>query len=198
MEATSYDNIYCYAGSEVLINKFEEHDPKILSQYERMFTGARIIDLLKKPIQGAFDLKHLKKIHFYIFQDIYPWAGELRRVNISKEILFCDAQYVENMINKVFKKLKEEDYLKHCSTKDIASRAAYYLGEINAVHPFREGNGRAQREFIRELLLPLGYRVDYSRCAPTMMLQASINAFAEDYNLMTELFAKCIINKPLN
>ena len=198
MEASSYDKIYCYAGSEVLINKFGEHDPKILSQYERMFTGARIIDLLKKPLHGTFDLKHLKKIHFYIFQDIYPWAGQLRRVNISKEILFCDAQYVENMINKVFFKLKEEDFLRQCTAEDLPSRAAYYLGEINAVHPFREGNGRAQREFIRELLLSIGYRVDYSRCDPGMMLQASINAFAEDYSLMTELFTKCIINKPLN
>ncbi len=198
MEAATFDKVYCYPGTEVLINNFDERDPKILSQYERLYTGARIVDLLKSPLKGKFDLKHLKAIHKYIFQDVYPWAGELRVVNISKEILFCDAQYIENTIKKVFDELKKDDFLKSCSDSDIAYKAAYYLGEINAVHPFREGNGRAQREFIRELLLPLGFKVDYSKCDPKMMLYASINAFAGDYDLMTELFDKCIIAKPQN
>ena len=198
LEATTFDKVYCYPGTEVLINNFNEHDPRVLSQYERLYTGARIIDLLKKPIQGKFDLPHLKAIHKYIFQDIYPWAGELRQVNISKEILFCDSQFIEKTINKVFDELAQENFLRDCSEKKIAEKAAYYLGEINAVHPFREGNGRAQREFVRELLIPLGFKVDYSLCDPKMMLYASINAFAGDYELMTELFDKCIIAKPQN
>ena len=198
MEATTFDKVYCYPGTEVLINNFDLRDPKILSQYETMYTGARLIDLQKKPIPGKFDLSHLTAIHKYIFQDIYPWAGELRKVNISKEILFCDTQFILPMINKVFDMLKKENYLKNCPVENIAERAGFYLGEINAVHPFREGNGRAQREFIRELLLPLGFKVDYSRCDPKMMLYASVNAFAGDYELMTSLFDKCIITKPQN
>ena len=198
MEATTFDKVYCYPGTEVLINNFDLRDPKILSQYETMYTGARLIDLQKKPIPGKFDLAHLTAIHKYIFQDIYPWAGELRKVNISKEILFCDTQFILPMINKVFDMLKKENYLKNCPVENIAERAGFYLGEINAVHPFREGNGRAQREFIRELLLPLGFKVDYSRCDPKMMLYASVNAFAGDYELMTSLFDKCIITKPQN
>ena len=198
MDTLTFDKVYCYSGTDVLINKLNEHDPKLLSQYERMLTGARIIDLLKKPIAGEFNLNHLKKIHHYIFQDIYSWAGVLRKVNISKEILFCDAQFVEKMTVKLFENLKKENYLCDCNSQNIAQRAAFYLGEINAIHPFREGNGRTQREFIRELLLPLGYKVDYSLCDPKMMLYASINAFAGDYDLMTELFKKCIIEKPQN
>ncbi len=198
MEASTFDKVYCYPGTEVLINNFKERDPKVLSQLERMLTAARVVDLLKKPVKGKFDLLHLKKIHHYIFQDLYPWAGEIRCVNISKEILFCDAQYIEKEISKVFNKLQNENFLKDCPDSQIASKAAYYLGEINAVHPFREGNGRAQREFIRELLLPLGFYVDYSRCPPDMMLYASINAFAGNYELMTRLFEKCIIEKPQN
>ena len=119
-------------------------------------------------------------------------------VNISKELLFCDANFIEKELNKLFLKLKSENYLKDCTEDNIASKAAYYLGEINAIHPFREGNGRTQREFIRELLLPTGFCVDYSRCNAKMMLYASINAFAGDYTLMTELFDKCIVRKPLN
>ncbi|MGN0894837.1 MAG: Fic/DOC family protein [Succinivibrio sp.] len=195
MEASSFDTTYCYPGTEILINKFKERDPNILSQLERMYAGARIIDLLKKPITGRFNLEHLKKIHHYIFQDIYTWAGELRSVNISKEILFCDARFIEREMNRLFADLEKENFLKNCSDSDIASKAAFYLGEINAIHPFREGNGRTQREFIRELLLPLGYYVDYSRVDAKMMLYASINAFAGDYSLMTELFDRCIIKK---
>ena len=119
-------------------------------------------------------------------------------VNISKELLFCDANFIEKELKKLFLKLKSENYLKDCTEDNIASKAAYYLGEINAIHPFREGNGRTQREFIRELLLPTGFYVDYSRCNAKMMLYASINAFAGDYTLMTELFDKCIVRKPLN
>lgn len=198
MEASSFDTVYCYPGTEVLINNFGEHDPKILSQLERMCTAARIVDLLKDPVSGSFDLAHLKKIHLYIFQDIYTWAGQIRMVNISKELLFCDANFIEKELNRLFLKLKSENYLKDCTEDNIAARAAYYLGEINAVHPFREGNGRTQREFIRELLLPTGFYVDYSRCNAKMMLYASINAFAGDYTLMTELFDRCIVRKPLN
>uniref|UniRef100_UPI00402A711A Fic/DOC family protein n=1 Tax=Succinivibrio sp. TaxID=2053619 RepID=UPI00402A711A len=134
----------------------------------------------------------------YIFQAIYSWAGQFRMVNISKELLFCDVNFIEKELNKLFLKLKGENYLKDCSEDNIAAKAAYYLGEINAIHPFREGNGRTQREFIRELLLPTGFYVDYSRCNAKMMLYASINAFAGDYTLMTELFDKCIVRKPLN
>lgn len=198
MEASSFDTVYCYPGTEVLINNFGEHDPMVLSQLERMCTAARIVDLLKKPVSGNFDLTHLKKIHHYIFQDIYSWAGQFRMVNISKELLFCDVNFIEKELNKLFFKLKGENYLKDCSEDNIAAKAAYYLGEINAIHPFREGNGRTQREFIRELLLPTGFYVDYSRCNAKMMLYASINAFAGDYTLMTELFDKCIVRKPLN
>lgn len=198
MKASSFDTVYCYPGTEVLINNFGEHDPKVLSQLEGMCTAARIVDLLKKPVSGNFDLTHLKKIHHYIFQDIYSWAGQFRMVNISKELLFCDVNFIEKELNKLFLKLKGENYLKDCSEDNIAAKAAYYLGEINAIHPFREGNGRTQREFIRELLLPTGFYVDYSRCNAKMMLYASINAFAGDYTLMTELFDKCIVRKPLN
>ena len=144
MEASSFDTVYCYPGTEVLINNFGEHDPKVLSQLERMCTAARIVDLLKKPVSGNFDLTHLKKIHHYIFQDIYTWAGQFRMVNISKELLFCDANFIEKELNKLFLKLKSENYLKDCTEDNIASKAAYYLGEINAIHPFREGNGRTQ------------------------------------------------------
>lgn len=163
MEASSFDTVYCYPGTEVLINNFGEHDPKVLSQLERMCTAARIVDLLKKPVSGNFDLTHLKRsitIYFRISilgQDSSVWL-------ISPKSYYSAMLTLLKRTEQVILKLKSENYLKDCTEDNIASKAAYYLGEINAIHPFREGNGRTQREFIRELLLPTGFYVDYSRC----------------------------------
>lgn len=189
------DYIYCYKGTEVLINNFGLEDPEKLKKVERTITAARLIELLKKPIHGKFDTAHLKKIHQYIFQDIYPFAGEFRRVDIAKGLMFCHCEYIERELDKLFLKLKEEKYLKNTSLDDIPARAAFYMGEINAIHPFRDGNGRAQREFIRELLLPLNLQTDYSRCPKDMMLKASIASFNGDDSILTELYKMCIYPK---
>lgn len=189
------DFIYCYKGSEVLINKFGLEDPEKLKKVERTLTGARLIELIKKPLHGNFDTDHLKRIHRYIFQDIYPFAGEFRRVDIAKGLMFCHCEYIERELDKLFAKLKQEQYLRHVDISDIPARAAFYMGEINAIHPFRDGNGRAQREFIRELLLPLNLHTDYSRCPKDMMLNASIASFNGDDSLLTELYKMCIYPK---
>ena len=193
MEASTFDEAYCYKGTEVLKNNFNERDPRVLSQLERMYTGARIIDLLKKPLDGNFDIAHLKKIHHYIFQDIYPWAGTIRTVNISKEILFCDAQYIEKELNKIFLQLKQEQYLKNCTDKDIAKRAAYYLGEINAIHPFREGNGRTERIFISQLIRFNGYDIDFSDIDTDYLMFATIQSAQGITDNLVNLFKENII-----
>lgn len=71
------DMMYCYPDSEVLRNKLGINDQKKLQEVERKLTAIRINDLIHKPVFGRFDLKHLCDIHFYIFQDLYIWAGEL-------------------------------------------------------------------------------------------------------------------------
>ena len=187
------DHLYCYDGTEILINKFDLKDIGSLKRIERTLTAARLIQLSKKPVSGSFDAAHLKKIHMHIFQDIYPWAGQFRRVDISKGALFCHAAYIPHEINKLLLKLKQDNYLKNLSFDDLVPKVAFYLSEINAIHPFRDGNGRTQREFIRELLIPLNYHVDYSKIEPDFMLQASISSFNGDIEMMSNLFRKCIV-----
>ena len=94
------------------------------------------------PIKGKFDLRHLQSIHQFIFSDIYDWAGELRTVNIAKGNQFCNHQYLETYADGIIKKLKTEKMLTVLPLSMIPERLAYYLGEINVLHPFREGNGR--------------------------------------------------------
>ena len=83
------DEFYCYPGTNVLKNKLNIREQETLYIYERKLTMLRLRELIKKPISGEFNLEHLQAIHWYIFQDIYDWAGEIRKVEIAKQNMFC-------------------------------------------------------------------------------------------------------------
>lgn len=186
------DAIYCYPNSDVLKNKLDIHDPKRLYAIERKLTMLRILELLDTPIVGSFDLEHLQSIHRYIFQDIYQWAGEIRKVDIAKGNMFCNVKFIGSQAEEIFGNLKKEGYLQGLSEDTFPGRLAYYFSEINALHPFREGNGRSQREFIRCLASYNGYVVHFSKVSQKEMLQASVESFLCDYGTMEQLFQKCL------
>ena len=157
------DDIYCIPGTAVLKNKAGITDQYLLDEYEGDFTAIRLLELAHNPIAGAFDLAHLCKIHGYLFQDVYEWAGEIRSVDIIRgESRFCNAFQIQSYSNTVFSALATERYLINLEPKLFARRLAHYLSEINAIHPFREGNGRVQRLFISQLADHADYAVDYS------------------------------------
>ncbi len=156
------DKIYCYPNSDVLINKLNIHDSDKLPEVERKLTMLRLMDLLEKPVTGKFDFEHLRNIHKYIFQDIYSWAGKIRTVDIAKSNMFCKVQFIEMQASELFRKLQNDDYLKRLPKEKFVQKAAYYFSEINALHPFREGNGRTQRELIRQLAYESGYILHFA------------------------------------
>ena len=165
---------YVYPGTNVLRNVRDIRDPDKLADLEAQATNFRIRQLEHKPLVGVFDTSHLQSIHHHIFQDVYPWAGELRTVNIGKSgDLFALKEHIVSTLAKTFEDLKQERYLGGADIKRFCSRGAYYLGEINAIHPFREGNGRTQREFMRELALRNGYTLEWSRVSRDRMMDAS-------------------------
>ena len=186
------DELYCYSGSNVLKNKMGIRDKERLHETERKLTMLRIMELLDKPVRGAFDLKHLQAIHAYIFQDVYDWAGELRKVDIAKGNMFCNAMFLFGQAEEIFGKLKAENYLHGLEEDGFAIRLAYYFSEINALHPFREGNGRSQREFIRCLALHNGYVINFVNADKDEMLEASRESFLCEYGAMERLFRKCL------
>ena len=186
------DELYCYPGSNVLKNKMGIRDKERLHETERKLTMLRILELLDKPVRGAFDLKHLQAIHAYIFQDVYDWAGELRKVDIAKGNMFCNAMFLSGQAEEIFGKLKAENYLHGLEEDGFAARLAYYFSEINALHPFREGNGRSQREFIRCLALHNGYVINFVNAGKDEMLEASRKSFLCEYGAMESLFRKCL------
>lgn len=189
----TWDERYCYPHSNVLKNKLGITDAEQLRTTEREITSLRIASAKMNPIKGNFDLRHLLAIHRYVFGDIYDWAGEIRWVNIAKGNVFCPMQYIEENANSLFSKLKQEAYLGETTNEGMPLRLAYYLSEINVLHPFREGNGRAQRLFIEYLAERNDFIVDFSSVTDKEMIEASALAFGCDYEkmnaLMTEITA---------
>jgi cell filamentation protein len=165
---------YTYPGTDVLRNIPKIRDPRLLDAFEANATIARLVVLDAAPLKGRFDVLHLRAIHKYIFQDVYPWAGQFRTVNISKGgAMFAAAPFVDSALESILRKLPGESYLAGADLESFARRAAFYLGEINSVHPLREGNGRAQREFIRELGVGAGFPIDWSKTDRDRMIAAS-------------------------
>lgn len=186
------DVIYCYPDTDVLINKLDIREPKKLQKFERKLTMLRLLELIDQPMKGNFDLKHLQAIHKYIFQDIYDWAGKIRTVDIAKENMFCNVRFLEQQAEEIFGKLREEKYLEGLLRREFVKRSAYYFSEINALHLFREGNGRSQREFIRSLVIKNGHTIRFSDISEEEMIKASRASFLCDYDEIERLFDRCI------
>lgn len=183
---------YCYKNSNVLINKLDIHNEKVLQKFEAKITAAKLLALRKKGIIGNFDTQHLIDIHTYLFEDIYPFAGKFRNENIAKGVFrFAEFEYIEPELERLLNELKSENYLEGLSKKDLTQRLAYYLSELNVLHPFREGNGRTIREFIRELALKNGYVLNLSNVSPSDFLKASIKSIVDTTDL-SNLIAACL------
>lgn len=189
------DTFYCYPNTNVLKNKLGITDEAELKKAEREITALRTAQLLQNPIGGVFDFIFLKKIHQFLFGDIYEWAGKTRNVNISKGNQFCRCEFIEEQMNIVMQQLEDENYLSGMKKDKLASRLAFYLGEINAIHSFREGNGRTQRMFVGLLAERNGYYLDFTKITNEEMLKASLDTFNLEYDFMTELLMKALVKK---
>lgn len=184
---------YCYPGTQVLINKFDIHDGHQLNTVEREISIVKAA-VLSGKITGKFDLKHLKDIHRFLFEDIYSWAGQMRTVDIAKGNVFCLVQFIETQFADLYEKLKEDKFLKGESDIEyVSKKISFYLSELNVIHPFREGNGRTQRIFCQQLCLNTGhFCLDFSMADEYEMLDASVDSFVHKYDKMDSLIRKCI------
>ena len=171
------DSKYCYPDSDVLINKLNIEDGDELYEAEMRLTMIRLRKLENNPIKGDFDFDHLKAIHKFIFDPIYEWAGKERTVEIGKGNLFCTVRFIPDYARSVFGKYFPQCYANKDSFKDFIRVFAENYGDLNALHPFREGNGRAQREFARLVCLECGYDFDLSCTTHYEMLEASRLSF---------------------
>lgn len=190
------DKVYCYPDSDTLKNKLNIHGGSRLSEAEIRLVSVRLYQLQVQPVPGSFDFNHLCRIHHFIFQDLYSWAGHPRTVDIAKgNSLFCPAWNIQGYAGDIF-----PIFYKNCvEAKDSLEQfvrvfSAHYA-DLNALHPFREGNGRSQREFCRELCLKCGYALDLTHACRDEMLPASIESLEKgDNTKLAAVFRKCIMS----
>lgn len=168
------DSKYCYPNSDVLINKLNIINAYKLYKTEKKDTFIKLYMLQTNPIKGSFDFSHLKAIHKYIFNDLYDWAGQVRTVDINKGFWFCPTENIQSYADTIFSKYYPQCYAVKNNRDDFIKILAENYGELNALHPFREGNGRAQREFARLVCMECGYDFDLSCTYHQNMLNASI------------------------
>jgi len=175
----SFVDPYVYPGTQVLRNKFGLQDPKALDLMERWLTTQR---RLEGCPEGQFDAAHLKAIHRHIFQDLFDWAGEFRRIEIAKGgNQFQFHRFVSTGLANIHDRLMAADMLVGRSRADFAEAASSIIGDLNYVHPFRDGNGRTQIEYLRQLAWQAGLRFRIDAIEPEAWIEASKRAHMADY-----------------
>ena len=186
------NSIYCYKDSDVLINKFDIRDNKKLEEIERKIVLAKLYELRQNRQIGNFDINHFVGIHKFLFEDIYPFAGLFRTENIAKgNFSFAEWEYIEDELKKLLNQLKEENNLQNLDRETFIKRLCYYMAELNVLPPFREGNGRTIREFIRQLAYKNGYVLNLKHIHPKEMLSACIRSVVDTTDL-ENIIAECL------
>jgi cell filamentation protein len=201
---------YTYPGTDTVKNKLNARTLDELEQRESalVFGRAAEIEMGQGP-KGQFDAAHLKALHRFLFQDVYEWAGRTRneRVRLSDGTIatepmmqklggtsFLLGARIPVALNQVADDIRNAGYLRGLPQEEFAVRAADVMSEINGIHPFREGNGRTQRTFMRELAKQAGHDLDFSVISGERMILASIGASDDgDLDEMRRLFKDAVI-----
>jgi cell filamentation protein len=177
------DDPYTYENSTVLVNKLDLQTQAELDAFEAEISSARAEEPLP---EGMLDFSHYKAVHHHLFQDVYDWAGRVRTVRISKGgNPFCFPENIEDQATRLFDDLRAADHLQNLDSHAFSARAAHFLAELNAIHAFREGNGRSQLAFFALLADRAGHPLDLDRLEAEEMLEAMIASFGGDERKLT-------------
>ncbi|MGL9623853.1 Fic family protein [Bradyrhizobium sp. U531] len=173
------DNRYCYPNSMVLKNKADLRTQDELAKFETLMITQRSDEPL--PVARHFNVKHYRAVHAHLFQDVYTWAGRLRTVRISKAgSMFCYPENIGEQLRLLFASLSLENEFRDLEQESFARKAAHFLADLNAVHPFREGNGRTQTVYLSVIANQAGHPLDLERLHPNKMMSAMIASFHGD------------------
>jgi cell filamentation protein len=192
---TTVQSLYCYPDSDVLKNKLNIRNREELKQAEEEITALKQYMLMESPIKGRFTRTQLMNIHRFLFEDIYPFAGHIRREQISKgDTMFFPPHLISQELDKVFAKLHSEKMLHATDKKRQIEHLSYIMSELNVIHPFREGNGRSIRELIRYMALYYGFSLDWSLVDRDTMIAAAVRSVV-DSMAFYDIIVNCVVEE---
>jgi cell filamentation protein len=181
---------YVYRGTSLLRNRPGLRDAAALQRFETAITTQRADEPLPS---GRLSVTHFKAIHRHLFQDVYRWAGRARTVRIAKgNSTFCYPEHIERELNRTFGWLKRKRYLQDLDARDFATGAAHFLAELNAIHAFRDGNGRVQLVFMARLAAEAGHPLRLERLRRKAFLAGMIASFHGDEGPLARAIARLI------
>ena len=179
---------YLDLQSGLLRNRLGITDARALRHVEAELTASRIYDLIRSPNPGAYDLAHLRAFHRQIFQDLYVWAGELRTVSIGRgSRLFSLPQHLEADAGELFGWLARAEHLRGRDRDTFVDDLTELYADLNALHPFRDGNGRTQRAFLGQLAGEAGHPIHWAAMDPAENNAASKAAHEGDNDAVRSL-----------
>lgn len=172
------DTVYCYPGTDVLKNKLNIRDAVELAKFEAEISNQRAQEEIP---QGNLDYTHYRALHKHLFQDVYDWAGEPRKIRIGKSgNWFCFPENIDAQMTKLFADLAAQSHFANLEKGEFAKRATHFLADLNAIHPFRDGNGRTQLSFLGIVAEEAGHPLDFEKFEPEKILSSVIESFAGD------------------
>lgn len=184
------DDPYCYPGTKILKNKLGLRSQRELDAFEAEMSFERSADSLPS---GRLSYSHYRAIHRHLFQDVYGWAEKPRTIRISKrESTFCYPEHIHQEMAKLFKALRRAKHLKNTTPEVFAKQAAHFLAELNAIHPFREGNGRTQLTFLTLLAETSGHPLVLKRMNPDRIMQAVITSFGGEEDPLARMILELV------
>jgi len=211
---------YVYRGTRCHINKFGILNPAALEKVIRCTTRLRAESLQANPIDGNFDLDHLRAIHRHLFQDVYDWAGELRLVDFHRNdglfskaagaaeeaaqlptdlgppVQFSKAASIADETCRLLAELARESYLRGLDRQAFVERGVHYLSELFHIHPFRDGNGRTCRMFMQQLAASAGWDLDLDWIPHARRHVSAYRAHCGDPSDLRDLFDQSLRDRP--
>lgn len=184
---------YTYPDSTVLRNKFGTRSADKLEWLDYVATAIRLDEMRRWPPPGRFDLEELKRLHGNVFQDVYDWAGSIRTVDIAKAgQMFCRPDFIEGEGKRLADALAREKQLRGLDRVAFVERLAEHYADWNALHPFRDGNGRATREYFRQIATQAGYELDLTKIERDAWIAASVRSFTGDTKPLRDVLAAVV------
>lgn len=194
---------YCYPNTDILINKKDIKDPILLESVERIITAYKLAILNSgdySNINQTWNYDHFMSIHKFLFDELYDFAGEVRRENMFKSIWFIPTVNASIMLTETLEKMKKK-ISKYKTREELIKEIADRFLDLNVIHIFREGNGRTTREFLREYVeevskkTNLNYEIDYKLMTDDIKAKYLEASIKDNNALAYDVFDSIIVKK---